>query len=219
MKEKCRILCYGDSNTWGYIPGTDHNRYSKQDRWTGALSEMLGESYEIIEEGLNSRTLISNDTRSGREGRNGYQYLIPCLDSHDPIDLVIIMLGSNEMKTNYYRSPREIGNMFEEYFVKTILNRKSQCRDTYPKLLIIAPPLILKENPNYIGAIQKSERLNDIYEDIAIRNDCLFLSNEDLEAGEDGIHLTRDSHRILASKLCKIVQSIYENKKDKKKRV
>ena len=95
MKEKCRILCYGDSNTWGYIPGSDHKRYSKQERWTGILSEMLGDSYEVIEEGLNSRTLISNDTRSGKEGRNGFDYLLPCLDSHDPIDLVIIMLGTN----------------------------------------------------------------------------------------------------------------------------
>ena len=46
------ILCFGDSNTWGFIPGSDHKRYSKQDRWTGILSEMLGSSYEVIEEGL-----------------------------------------------------------------------------------------------------------------------------------------------------------------------
>lgn len=206
LKEKCRILCYGDSNTWGYIPGTDHKRYSKQDRWTGILAEMLGEKYEVIEEGLNSRTLISDDTRSGREGRNGYDYLLPCLDSHDPIDLVIIMLGSNEMKTMYYRNPKEIGSIFEEYFVKKILNRKSQCRDTYPKLLVVAPPLITKDNEKYIGGVEKSEALNDIYKDIAMRNNCLFLSNDDLVAGEDGLHLTRDSHRILASRLAKIVK-------------
>ena len=216
MKEKFRILCFWDSNTWGFIPGSDHKRYSKQDRWTGILSEMLGSSYEVIEEGLNSRTLISNDTRSGREGRNGYEYLLPCLDSHDPLDLVIIMLGSNEMKTNYYRNPREIGNIFEEYFVKKIITRKSQCRNTYPKLLIIAPPLVTKENPNYIGAIKKSEMLNDIYEDISIRNDCIFLSNQDIEPGEDGIHLTRDSHRILASRLYKIIKENFETKDIKK---
>ena len=213
MTEKCRILCYGDSNTWGYIPATDHKRYSKQDRWTGILSEMLGEEYEIIEEGLNSRTLISNDTRSGREGRNGFEYLLPCLDSHDPLDMVIIMLGTNEMKTSYYRNPKEIGNLFEEYFVKKILNRKSQCRDTFPKLLIIAPPVITKENPNYIGGIEKSEMMNDIYKDIALRNNCFFLGNEDLEPGEDGVHLTRDSHRILASRLSKIVKEVLETKK------
>ncbi len=210
--EKIRILCYGDSNTWGYISGSDHKRYMEE-RWPRILQKLLGEKYEIIEEGLNSRTLISNDTRSGREGRNGFEYLLPCLDSHDPLDMVIIMLGTNEMKTSYYRNPKEIGNLFEEYFVKKILNRKSQCRDTFPKLLVIAPPVITKENPNYIGWIEKSEMINDIYKDIALRNNCLFLSNEDLEPGEDGVHLTRDSHRILASRLSQMVKEVFETKK------
>lgn len=210
LKEKFRILCYGDSNTWGYIPGTDHERYKWEDRWTGALSNLLGKSYEVIEEGLNSRTLISNDLRSGKEGRNGYEYLLPCLDSHDPIDLVIIMLGTNEMKSNYYRNPKEIGSIFEEYFVKKILNRKSQCRNISPKLLVVAPPRITKENPTYIGGIEKSEMINDIYEDIAMRNNCLFISNEDLEPGEDGIHLTKESHKILAAKLEKIIKENFK---------
>ena len=63
-----RILCYGDSNTWGYISGTDHQRYI-EDRWPRILQKNLGEKFEIIEEGLNSRTLISNDTRPGKEGK------------------------------------------------------------------------------------------------------------------------------------------------------
>ena len=71
---KYRILCYGDSNTWGYISGTDHQRYGEDERWTKVLVKKLGENFEIIEEGLNSRTLISNDNRPEREGRNGYEY-------------------------------------------------------------------------------------------------------------------------------------------------
>lgn len=210
MSDKIRILCFGDSNTWGFISGSDHQRHSKSERWTGILQEMLGEKYEIIEEGLNGRTLISIDKRNGKEGRNGNTYLLPCLDSHDPIDLVIIMLGTNELKTEFYRNPREIGDIFEEYFVKKILTRKSACRKTYPKLLIITPPVITKENPSFIGGIEKSQKLNEIYEDIAMRNDCEFMDNEDLEAGEDGVHLTRDSHRILASKLSRKVQEIFK---------
>lgn len=120
-----RILCYGDSNTWGYISGSDHQRYGNSERWTKVLANLLGDKFEIIEEGLNSRTLISNDPRPGKEGKNGYEYLIPCLDSHDPIDLVILMLGTNELKYTYNKTPEEIGNLLEEYFVKTILNRKS----------------------------------------------------------------------------------------------
>ena len=116
MGEKIKILCYGDSNTWGYIPGTDHQRFSKDERWPGALQRMLGDKYEIIEEGLNSRTLISVDKRRDREGRSGAEYLLPCLDTHDPIDLVIIMLGTidssstnnNKRKSKIYWWNRKI---------------------------------------------------------------------------------------------------------------
>ena len=209
MRETYRILCYGDSNTWGYIPGTDHQRFSKEERWTGVLQTMLGDTYEIIEEGLNSRTLISVDKRRDKEGRSGAEYLLPCIDSHDPIDLVIIMLGTNEMKTEFYRNPKEIGEIFEEYFVKKILTRKSVYRKTYPKLLIVAPPLITKEDAKFIGGVEKSEKLNDIYKNIALENNCYFLDNTDLQAGEDGVHLTRDSHRILASKLSRKVKEIF----------
>ncbi len=210
MSEKIKILCYGDSNTWGYIPGTDHQRFSKEERWTGVLQRMLGDKFEIIEEGLNSRTLISVDKRKDKEGRSGAEYLLPCLDTHDPIDLVIIMLGTNELKTEYYRNPKEIGEIFEEIFVKKIISRKSVCRNTTPKLLIITPPLITKENPKFIGGKEKSEKLNDIYEDIAIRNECEFMGNEDWEVGEDGVHLSRDGHRILASKLSMKIKEMYK---------
>lgn len=210
MSEKIKILCYGDSNTWGLIPGTDHQRFSKEERWPGILQRMLGEKFEIIEEGLNSRTLVSVDKRKDREGRSGAEYLLPCLDTHDPIDLVVIMLGTNELKTEFYRNPKEVGEIFEELFVKKIISRKSVCRHTTPRLLIIAPPLITKENPTFIGGKEKSEKLNDIYEDIAIRNECEFMGNEDWEVGEDGIHLSRDGHRILASKLSMKIKEMYK---------
>ncbi len=211
MKETIRILCFGDSNTWGYISGSDHQRHSKSERWPGALQEMLNDDrFEIIEEGLNGRTLISEEKRTDKEGRSGYNYLIPCLDSHDPIDLVIIMLGTNELKTEFYRNPKEIGEIFEELFVKKILTRKSQFRGTYPKLMILTPPLITKENPKFIGAIAKSEKLNEIYRDIAMRNKCYFIGNEEWKTGEDGIHLSRDSHRVIASILSRKIKEIYD---------
>lgn len=96
-----RVLCYGDSNTWGYISGSDHLRYGSDKRWTRLLAKSLGNGFEVIEEGLNSRTLISDDLRPGKKGKNGYEYLIPCLDTHDPVDLVVLMLGTNELKKTY----------------------------------------------------------------------------------------------------------------------
>ena len=212
--EKIRILCYGDSNTWGYISGSDHQRYGEE-RWTRQLAKILGDQFEIIEEGLNTRTLLSNDLRPGKEGKNGYDYLIPCLDSHDPIDLVIIMLGTNELQTRFNRTVREIGEIFEEYFVKTILNRKSQISDSYPKLLVVAPPIVndnadyCKENNRYAGATQKSKDLNNIYENIAKKYNCYFLRDDTLEVGVDGAHLTEESHKKLAKLLARKIKEIY----------
>ena len=136
------------------------------------MAEQLGENYEIIEEGLNSRTLISDDKRPGREGRNGYEYLIPCLDTHDPVDLVVLMLGTNELKNVYDKTAEEIGEDFEKYFVKTILGRKSQIGGSYPKLLIISPAIVnedadyCRKDNKYLGASKKSEKLNTIYEQL-----------------------------------------------------
>lgn len=206
---KYRILCYGDSNTWGYISGTDHQRYGENERWTRVLAQMLGDEFEIIEEGLNSRTLISNDTRPGKEGKNGYEYLIPCLDTHDPIDLVVIMLGTNELKTMYNKTVEEIGEIFEEYFVKTILNRKSQISNKSPELLIVAPPLAKEDgNGKYEGAFEKSLKFNEIYSEIAKNNNCYFVNNDSLATGIDGIHLTKEGHKVLAEKIYKKVVEI-----------
>lgn len=204
-----KILCYGDSNTWGYISGSDHQRYGENERWTKILAKKLGYNFEIIEEGLNSRTLISNDERQGKEGKNGSQYLIPCLDTHDPIDLVIIMLGTNELKKVYNKSMEEIGELFEKYFVKVILNRKSQIDNKYPKLLIITPPIVSKEcGEKYEGAYEKSLKMNDVYKQIAQNNGCYFIDNTGLQTGIDGVHLTKESHQLLADKVYNKIKEI-----------
>ena len=205
-----RILCYGDSNTWGYISGSDHERYMTE-RWTKLLEKKLGDGFTIIEEGLNSRTLISEDLRPEREGRNGYSYLLPCLDSHDPIDCVVIMLGTNELKNCYNRTAEEIGKIFEKYFVKTIINRKSQITGKCPKLIIISPPIADDDGSGiFNGAYEQSMKFNDIYKSIAEKNDCYFIDNEGLEVGIDKLHLTKKGHEVLADKVYKKITQITE---------
>ena len=76
--------------------------------------------------------------------------------------------------------------------------------------MIVAPPIITKESPKFIGGIEKSKKISEIYEDIAMRNDCEFIGNEEWLVGEDGIHLSRDGHRILASKLSMKVKEIFK---------
>ncbi|MBI5390655.1 SGNH/GDSL hydrolase family protein [Candidatus Woesearchaeota archaeon] len=207
-----RILCFGDSNTWGYIPQTKAERFSEKERFPKLLQRLLGRKFEIIEEGLNSRTLISEDTRPNKEGRNGSVYLIPCLDSHDPLDLVILMLGTNELKERFQKSPEEIGSLLEKYFVRIILHRRLQCRARYPKLLIVSPPIVHEENKYssaiYQGATVKSKHLSTIYSKIAKRNRCDFLDGSILDVGADGIHLTQNGHKQLAEMLAQKLKTM-----------
>jgi len=205
---KKRILCFGDSNTWGYISGTDHERYPENIRYPKVLQKLLGPKYEVIEEGLNSRTLVSEDKRPGKEGRSGSQYLIPCLDSHDPLDLVVLMLGTNELKEEYKKLPKQVADLFEKYFMKVILNREPQVKNKYPKLIIVGLPPIdeKKAFEKYIGATKKVVPLNKLYKKIANKYGCQFIDTGKLSPGPDGVHLTKESYIKLAKMLYKKVK-------------
>ena len=111
------ILCYGDSNTYGLMPDSP-DRYPRDVRWTGILQKKLGEDYYVIEEGLSGRTTLWDDPIE--EHKNGKKYLLPCLDSHKPVDLVILMLGTNDLKTRFSLTPFDIGASVEN-LVKVLL--------------------------------------------------------------------------------------------------
>jgi lysophospholipase L1-like esterase len=89
------LLCFGDSNTWGYVPGSNGERYPRETRWPVQLQALLGDDWEVIAEGLNGRTATFE--RADSEGRNGLPYLLPCLLSHAPVDVVVIFLGTNDV--------------------------------------------------------------------------------------------------------------------------
>ena len=89
------LVCFGDSNTWGYVPGSGGARFPRETRWPVRLAAALGEEWEVIAEGLNGRTATVE--RPDSEGRNGLPYLLPCLLSHAPVDLVVIFLGTNDV--------------------------------------------------------------------------------------------------------------------------
>lgn len=89
------VVCFGDSNTWGYVAGSDGERYPRAVRWPNRLQELLGPDWDVIAEGLSGRTATFE--RPDSEGRNGLPYLLPCLLSHAPVDAVVIFLGTNDV--------------------------------------------------------------------------------------------------------------------------
>jgi lysophospholipase L1-like esterase len=89
------VLLYGDSNTWGYAPGSNGERLPREQRWPVVLQQLLGEDWDVIAEGLGGRTATFD--RPDSEGRNGLPYLVPCLHSHAPIDVLVIFLGTNDV--------------------------------------------------------------------------------------------------------------------------
>lgn len=195
-----RILCYGDSNTWGHIPITKE-RYSADVRWTGLLQSKLGGDYEIIEEGLGSRT--TRWEYSEKEGRNGKMYLLPCLESHNPIDVIILFLGTNDLKEVYQQTAQQIATSIRELI--QIIKKKSLTKQkVVPMILLISPAIVDETVPGteerYKGAQQRSEGLGIEYAKVAKEEGCKFV---DLAAivrpsKQDGIHFEPEAHLLIA---------------------
>jgi lysophospholipase L1-like esterase len=202
LKKIKRLVCYGDSLTWGYKPGTDHEQIDKDKRWMGILQKLLGNSYQIIEEGLNGRTLDSDDKRPGKEGRNGAESLKKILYSHKPIDICILMLGTNELKDSFNRDIEDISDILEEKYIKIIKNEDFAKQGNIPSILIISPPNIdLTKDyalERYSQLDNKLENMRDIYQEIAQKNNCAFLdSSVIVSPGKDGIHIDEYNHKKL----------------------
>lgn len=216
------ILCYGDSNTWGFIPQSDHTlpkkRYPRAIRWPGALQALLGDDYHIIEEGLNSRT--TNLDHAPPPDRNGKNYLPPCLYTHAPIDLVILALGGNDTKTYFNRTAEDIKNGLAE-LVDIIQSSKYGIDLTQaPKVLIITPAIPYAfieefEDENGVsflqGAVKKSEQLISLYETLAQEKNCYYLdlSKEVLPSKIDGVHYDKSAHLKCAEMLAAKIQSVF----------
>lgn len=210
-----RILCFGDSNTWGRIPGDDNKaRYPSNIRWTGVLQDLLGKNYEIIEEGLNGRTTTRNSPF--KAGKNGIEYLFPSLESQNPIDLVILALGKNELKSQYNVSAENIGDGISKC-IKVVKKEGFDTKNKIPKILLISPAIII-EKPRYRfdkivndfeGGNKKSKKLARIYETIAIKENAFFIdSSKIIEVGSDGIHINEESHSKLGKHLANFVKDI-----------
>ena len=217
---KKHILCFGDSNTHGYCADpadcadSAYGRFNEDERWTCLLQKQLGDEYLVIEEGLNGRTTVFPDPVE--DGLCGIDYLWPCMKSHKPIDLLIIMLGTNDTKARFSAHAHTISRGMER-LVQSVLHR-SCWTDKGSNVLVICPPpigegMITSHVHPEMGAdaVEKSRQLPVYY-----RTVCENLGVHFLDAGAAGItfnevdfmHLTKASHKAMAELLANLVPTL-----------
>lgn len=208
MEEKRQILCYGDSNTWGCIGRWElselpSERYDTQTRWPCVLQRELGEEFHIIEEGLGGRTTIYV---MNEPWKNGEMYLKPCLNSHRPLDLVVLMLGTNDLHAEVQPDEEHLGDGLNRLLDIIQEDKKSGRGYQPPKVLVLAPPEIVPSDP--AGRVDVYPKFNceqgrrlsllfpQVYEQIARQRGCWYLNAAEYAkpGPADGVHLDAESH-------------------------
>ena len=208
------ILCFGDSNTWGYSP-QDGCRFPPNVRWTGTLQKTLGIDYNIIEEGLNGRTtFINEEGEDARPFRSGSDVFSMILESHRPLDLVTIMLGTNDLKLEFNLSVEEIAQGVKE-LCEMVLSSEYLI-DNPPKLLLISPihigSTIQPDQEEFFEqAREKSYRFAEYYQRVAEELGIHFLDAAKIVSPSEGegVHWDADQHikfgKVLAQKATEIL--------------
>jgi len=216
------VLCYGDSNTHGTLAidfdpletafVSSRYRLPRHKRWTGILQAELGSDYYVIEEGLNGRTTVFDDPIEGIY-KNGLTYLLPCLESHAPIDLVLLMLGTNDLKLKFSLSAFDIAQA-AGVLVNTILRSGFGPDGKEPKVLLLSPPPLGKQSylKGLFGdeGIKKSQVLSKYYRKIASLYSCGFLDVGTVikPSDTDGVHYEEPDIEKLGKTLVKHVKDI-----------
>lgn len=208
LDQRKRVLCFGDSLTWGFDPDT-RTRFPEGSRWPVILGELLkektGADVQIIEEGQCGRTIATEDPAEGE--KNGLSYIGPCLESHTPLDLVIIMLGSNDCKRKFAYSSMDIAGEMQIFLEKVLAYGHFRCNDSF-KVLLVSPPVIsaairnswLGDSFGFENAQKVSSELADWYRQLADMYQISFLNAADyaVVSDTDGCHMDAANHRKLA---------------------
>ena len=202
------IVCCGDSNTHGCCidPGdcAEGGRFNENERWTSLLQKSLGAEYLICEEGLTGRTTAFPDPL--RESMSGLDSIYSCIMSHEPVDLLVIMLGTNDVKERFGLEAKDIANGMEQLILKA--KSLPAWRDNKAAILVIAPPHIsAKRDPAFH---RKSAELAKYYQAVARKHDCAFLDAEGIGIFNtiDCMHLTHQGHINLANKLAESIPEL-----------
>lgn len=209
------ILCFGDSNTYGAVPTlarVGRHRFAPDRRWPGILRRTLGSGWDVIEEGQPSRTTVWDDPIEGIH-KNGLKALPVCLESHMPLDLVILMLGTNDLKHRFSVTASDIANSIE-VLIKAVQRSEAEPSGAAPAVLAVAPPPIQEVDwfaEMFLGGAAKSARLAGLIGQAASRSGAAFVDAAELveASAVDGIHLDSDAHRALGVELSRVVQAMF----------
>ncbi|MBC3901197.1 arylesterase [Acetobacterium malicum] len=210
------VMIFGDSNTWGWDPSNDLvatiKRWPDEVRWAGVLQTELGDDYKVIPEGLNGRTTVWDDPIE--EYRCGKQQIIPLLDSHAPLDLVIIMIGTNDLKCRYTVTAQDIANGASLILDKT-LAQVGAFGPAGPKVLFIAPPPLGQIEDGifkfmFAGNREKSIEMGEFYQGVAASRGVAFFDAATVAQASaiDGLHLDAASHAALGKAVAAEVKKI-----------
>ena len=210
-----RIMCYGDSNTYGYDPDPGNDRYPASERWTGILQERLGGSCEIIEEGKNGRKTGYPDSITAAASEEGPQDLEARLEKNRPVDILVIMLGTNDCIPSAGLSAEEIAEGMEA-LVSAAEDQADEDGIPRPSVILVVPAAFNDElmerypSQDIKEMIEKSHRIGDLYKEIAAKHNCLFVDGRDCveTSSLDGSHLTANGHRQLAGILYDVISGM-----------
>jgi lysophospholipase L1-like esterase len=204
------IVCFGDSNTWGYSP-VDGQRMAAEARWPGVLRAELGAGYWVIEEGLSGRTTVWNDPIEG-EYKNGKSYLPALLESHAPLDVLVIMLGTNDLKARFSVTAYDIAES-AGVLVRIAQSSFAGPTEKAPEVLLIAPPptVNMANSPfseMFTGAEEKSRRFGAQFRRVADLLGCTFLDAGQVIVSSqlDGIHFDPAEHAKLGKAVAALVR-------------
>lgn len=201
---KKTILCYGDSNTWGYTPVTG-KRYDENTRWTGKLQKALEEDYRVAECGMNARTTSFDDPF--RDYLNGRKGLVYALMENKPVDILIISLGTNDLK---------FGNaLFSSFGLDALLNEAEFANERFAgsskiyspghRIIVVSPILLHPSldkpgvDRTVAGKYKESLRFAELFQPIAEKHGAEFIDAAKIASPseEDGVHMTAEGHRQL----------------------
>ncbi len=207
------LVCFGDSNTHGSVPsaGPGGGRFGPGERWTGRVAATLGPAWRVHEEGLPGRTTVHPDPVEGLH-LSGLAAVPVVLGTHSPVDVLAVMLGTNDLKSRFGVGAADIASS-----VETLLGAaRAFCTTTgrpVPRFLVVAPPPIVETGPAaefFAGGAAKSRRFAALFAAAADRTGAAFLdAGAHVRVSDvDGIHLDADQQAALATAVAAAVRGL-----------